>query len=183
MTQPTILLNAIIALTHRPLYLSGYDAISQLKSPDINLNVNTHAHVHSWNSVFSGISVITNRITPKHLDTGGDSTGYDLLLSCGTHRKAYLHLDDVKARLSYSPGTVDMVCGRILNHSLPDWSGGERICVAHWMRCEVHDRLEVFKAGWSWHSRFTHLMDTEFVEEQKWKRIKKDGPRKRPRYS
>jgi hypothetical protein len=175
MTKPTVLLNAITALTHRPLHLAGHQAISKLKRPDsLNISIKTHDHVQSWNSIFSGISVITNRITPEHRDTGGAFPWYDLLLSCGKHHNAHLQLKDVKAQLSYSPGTVVMVCGKVLNHSLPEWSGGERICVAHWMRKEVHHRLNVYSPSWCWQSAFIRLMNSQFVREQKWDK-KDDG--------
>jgi hypothetical protein len=77
-------------------------------------------------------------------------------------------LEDIKGRLSYDPGTVVMVCGKVLSHSLPEWSGGERICLAHWMRTEIHYRLGVFSPEWSLQGSYTRLMNKEFTAEQEW---------------
>jgi hypothetical protein len=169
MHQTAILLNAITALTHRSLYLAGHKAISRLKRAQfLKIKAETHDHIKSWNSVYSGISVITNRITTRHRDDGGSSAWYDLLLSSGTHRKAFFRLDDIGAWLSYNPGTVVMVCGKVLSHSLPKWSGGERICLVHWMRSEVHHRLGVYSPEWSVQGCYTRLMNKTFTAEQKW---------------
>ena len=177
MHQTTILLNSITALTHRPLYLSGHKAISRLKQARLlKAKVQTHDHVESWNSVYSGISVISNRITVRHRDDGGSSPWYDLLLSAGTHQKAFLHLDDIKAQLSYNPGTVVMVCGKVLSHSLPEWSGGERICLAHWMRKEVHYRLGIYSPEWSQQGCYTRFMNKTFTAEQMWTKKRDDLP-------
>jgi hypothetical protein len=32
--------------------------------------------------------------------------------------------------------------GKILNHSVPEWSKGERVVVAHYSRDDVHGRME-----------------------------------------
>jgi len=169
MQSSTVLLNAITALTHRSLYLAGYNAISKLKRPEsLDVNITTHDHVNSWSSVFSGITVIANRITRRHRDRGGSFPWYDLLLSSGTHRHAFLHLNDLRAQLSYSPGTVVLVCGKVLSHSLPEWSDGERICLAHFMRKEIHYRLGVYSPGWSMQGAYTRLMNKTFAAEQGW---------------
>jgi hypothetical protein len=175
MTQPNVLLNTIMALTHRSLHLTGHNTISRLKQPELlDIDIKTHGHVQSWNSVFSGISVITNRITTRHRDTGGAFPWPDVLLSCGTHKTAHFHLNDVKAQLSYSPSTVVAVCGRVLSHSVPEWSGGERVCVAHFMRKEVHHRLGVFSPSWCWQATYKRLMNRGFLAEQERATIK-DG--------
>jgi hypothetical protein len=169
MAPSTVLLNAITALTHKKLYLAAHKAMVRLKrakSPD--LKDMTHEHVQSWSSVFSGIGVIANRITIRHRDTGGSNPWYDLLLSSGTHRQAYFHLNDIGAKLSYSPGTVVMACGKVLSHSLPEWSGGERICLAHFMRQEVLHRLAVHSPDWCWQGSYTRIMNRTFTANQRW---------------
>jgi hypothetical protein len=169
MQPSTILLNAVAALTHRSLYRAGHESITKLKQPEsLGIKVKTHDHVQSWNSAFSGITVISNRITPRHRDTGGSFPWYDLLLSSGTHQDAYLHLNDIRAKLSYLPGTAILVCGKILSHSLPEWRNGERICLAHWMRNEVHHRLGIYYPEWCKFSSYVRLMNKTFTGEQKW---------------
>jgi hypothetical protein len=169
MHSPCLLLNAITALTHDKLYLAGHAAISKIKRPEhLKIKIKTHDHVKWWNSIFTGMTVITNRITPSHRDSGGSFPWYDLLFSTGTHREAYLHLDDIGAKLLYDPGTVTLVCGKVLSHSLPEWLGGERICIACFMRNMVHHRLDIYHAEWSMQGAYTRLMNKTFTFEQGW---------------
>jgi hypothetical protein len=158
-----------LALTHRPLYLAGHEAISKVKRPKaLGIKIKTHQHVDSWNSAFTGISVIANRVTPRHRDSGGSFPWCDLLFSAGRHRGAFLGLDDIGAELSYNPGTAVALCGKVLSHSLPGWMDGERICIAYFMRNMVHDRLKVYHPEWSTQAQYLHHMNRTFVFEQGW---------------
>ena len=35
------------------------------------------------------------------------------------------------------------LCGKVFLHEVQDWMGGERVCVAHYMKDFVHERLGV----------------------------------------
>ncbi|KAL6298294.1 hypothetical protein BKA93DRAFT_707908, partial [Sparassis latifolia] len=56
---------------------------------------------------------------------------------CGTHKWAVLRLDDLQMELGYCPGTLVGIWGRVLEHSCDVWEGGERICIAQYMRSAV----------------------------------------------
>jgi hypothetical protein len=96
-------------------------------------------NIHLWCSFFSGIQVISNRTMPNHRDNGSAPADYDFLVSAGDHRNAWLVLEDIKAKLSYNPCTVVAISGRVLNHAMPDWEEGERLCIAHFTRDNVHE--------------------------------------------
>ncbi|KIJ58338.1 hypothetical protein HYDPIDRAFT_67266, partial [Hydnomerulius pinastri MD-312] len=83
-----------------------------------------------WPSLFSGIDIIANRITPRHQDQGSCAEAYDLLVSIGEGHDARLDLCDFKASIGYGPGTLVFLTGRVLRHSVAKWSRGERIVVA-----------------------------------------------------
>ena len=36
-----------------------------------------------------------------------------------------------------------VLCGKVFLHEVQDWLGGERVCVAHYMKDFVHERLGV----------------------------------------
>jgi len=40
------------------------------------------------------------------------------------------------------------VCGKVFLHEVADWSGGERVCVSHYMKDNVHECLEVCCPNW-----------------------------------
>jgi hypothetical protein len=169
MDSTEYLCNAILALTHPALFDAGITAIANLDKPEQLHNVQTHPHVPSWNSAFSGIGVISNRKTLKHRDSGGCPPWYDLLVSAGTHQSANVTISEMGATFSYSPGTVFMVCGKLLSHSIDEWVGGERICVAHYMRDMVHERLGVRRPHWCMFHMYTRCFNKTFREAHSWK--------------
>jgi len=140
------LCNAVTALIAPELYEAGKQAIEQVQlGQDMH---RTHGNIALWPSVFTGMQIIANRTTLPHRDRGGAPTHYDLLLSVGTHGKAELHLPEFGARLSYAPGTIIVLGGKVFLHEVDGWEDGERVCVAHMMKDDVHDRLKVMRPPW-----------------------------------
>lgn len=134
------------ALVAPQQYDSGLAAIQQIKdSQELD---SLHPNLDCWYSIWSGFSLIVNRMTPFHRDHGALAPCFDLLVSGGTHSDCKLELPDIGATLSYIPGTGVFVTGRVLCHGVSGWSGGERICQAHFMKDAVHDRLGQPRPGW-----------------------------------
>ena len=53
-------------------------------------------------------------------------------------------------RLKYSPGTVVGISGKIVRHGVSGWDeGGERVCLASYLRTSVFRRLGVEMPHWS----------------------------------
>jgi hypothetical protein len=154
-----------MALVSPELYSIGHAAIKRLQSGQSLKNWNDI--ILSWNSVFSGMQVISNRITMPHRDRNAAKTAYDILVSAGTHQHAVLSIPDIHTTLSYKPGTVVAICGRVLLHEVPDWGESEHICIAHFMRDAVHDRLGLPRAGWVSSGLYIPLMVDRFAERYK----------------
>jgi hypothetical protein len=154
-------LNALMSLIAPDLYDTGKASISMIQEEHEN-----HPNLSKWSSIFTGISVIVNRKTPPHRDAGGCIEWYDLLVAAGTYRKAYLKLHDLRGRLLYNPGTVVAVCGKLFRHSVEDWSGGERICYAHYMRNNVIYRQGLQKPVWVQEGHYVEAMSRAYVHRQ-----------------
>jgi hypothetical protein len=168
MEQSEIILNSVTALTHHALYTAGNIAVTKLREGTTVQNMELHENANEWTSVYTGIGVIVNRVTNRHRDAGGCPEWYDLLASCGTHTKAELAIPEIGGTFAYSPGTVVEICGKVLSHSVGLWEGGERICLAHYMRNMVHDRLGIDKPIWSRQKVFTREMNGDFRVSQGW---------------
>jgi hypothetical protein len=137
-------LNLTLSLIHPDLFTSGLLMLKQLRVLET-----TKAIVTEWQSVYTGIQIISNRITPGHRDSKGRPEWFDLLASvCGGGSKPHLLVEDLGLDLEYSSGTVVGLCGTILEHEVQAWGGGDRVCYAHFMREAVRKRLEVSPAGW-----------------------------------
>jgi hypothetical protein len=135
--QVECLLNALVAVAAPEMFTLGSRAIEAVKKMKL------HQNSSYWNTVFLGMAVIVNRETPRHRDSGGGLSHPDLLLSAGEHTGAVLQLPDISTVLEYDPGTAVLVSGLALSHSVPMTWTGHRICLAHFMKDKVHDRLGV----------------------------------------
>ncbi|RDB31012.1 hypothetical protein Hypma_000102 [Hypsizygus marmoreus] len=133
---PEYFVNLILALTHPKLFDAAWEVLMLLRRHPDTQHIAT-----MWHSVFTGIAVIANRVTPAHVDRSGRPDWYDLLLSIGTFSHATLNLPDLGASFSYAPGTVVNLCGNVLTHEVMTWGKGDRICYAHFFRKAVFARL------------------------------------------
>jgi hypothetical protein len=100
-----------------------------------------------WTCIFHGVQVISNREAPLHRDGNSNPEWYDLLATVGPYEGAVLELPGVGLRLVYSPGTVVGLGGKVLQHGISGFEG-ERVCVAYYMRANVHERLGLQSSGW-----------------------------------
>ena len=111
--------------------------------------VDTREIAERWQSVYTGISVISNRITPSHRDRKGRPQWFDSLISYSDPSNGpQLLLNELGLELEYSSGTVVGLCGTVLKHEVRSWGDGDRVCYAHFMREEVRRKLGAPIAGW-----------------------------------
>jgi hypothetical protein len=103
-----------------------------------------------WQSVYTGIAIISNRVTPAHRDTKGKPEWFDLLVNYtgGDDSKPQLLIHDLGLELDYSSGTVVGLCGTIFEHEVKSWGEGDRVCYAHFMREAVRNSLGAADPGW-----------------------------------
>ena len=88
-----IMCNALTALAAPQQYDIGLSAVQQIKEGQ-HLH-RLHPNLGHWNSVWSGFSIIVNRMTPFHQDAGGAPSDYDLLISSGTHTNCHMEILDL----------------------------------------------------------------------------------------
>jgi len=58
-------------------------------------------------------------------------------------QKPGLDLLELGGHMFYMARDVVAVCGKQFLHEVGDWLGGERVCVSHYMKDNVHERLEI----------------------------------------
>jgi hypothetical protein len=96
-----MLTGGILGITHPAEYQLGlraadilsHDPSSMKKSP------NRQAVFEAWASPFSALSIISNRQTLAHRDTGGRFEWFDLLSTFGLYKDATLDLPGLGIRL------------------------------------------------------------------------------------
>jgi hypothetical protein len=159
-------INCISVLISPQLHDIGMSAISKVKDGQCLSNWNDN--VKLWPCMFTGIEVIVNRVTSVHRDGQAAPPMYDLLVSAGTHTEAWLDLPDIRSRVLYDPCTVVALSGKVLRHGVKDWKGGERICFAHFIRDNVHNRLQLPRPDWVTIGTYVSLMDVQFINRHDW---------------
>jgi len=143
-SESNAICSAILAVIHPKLYDAGLQAIQRLRgTPDVN----RQDVLRHWASVFSGVSVISNRRSPPHRDSGSRFNWYDLLVTLGTYRSLHLNLPGLGISLEYGPGTVVGISGMVLDHEVPEVEG-DRVCYAYFMKDNVHAWAEVPGRDW-----------------------------------
>ena len=139
-----IFLNLTLSLVHPELFKCGLEMLQKLRRLE-----NTKEIALLWQSVYTGISIICNCLTPAHRDSKGRPEWYDTLVNYSVDgNKPKLLIKDLGMSLDYLSGTVVSFCGTVLEHEVQDWGSGDRVCYAHFMRESVRKRLEVPPAGW-----------------------------------
>lgn len=128
------LMDALVWLTHNHQYNASSRAISDILKSSTDTKI--MGPLNTWQSIFTGHTFIINRITPEHRDTKGFPRGFDYLSVSGT-AESILHLPDLNLQCTYKSGTVVALAGRVLRHRIERTTGGDRICIARWIRKAV----------------------------------------------
>jgi hypothetical protein len=148
------IINLTLSLIHPGQFHCGLQMLKKLRGMKETKKVALR-----WQSVCTGVSVISNRISPIHRDRKGRPEWYDILANFfqGGSSPRFL-VSDLGLDLNYSSGTVIGFCGGILRHEVKPWGKGDRVCYAHFMREEVRERLEVAPGTWSSRSNYENFL-------------------------
>jgi hypothetical protein len=80
--------------------------------------------------IFEGREILFNKQSTKHVDSQDPPWGWAVLLALGTFTKGgELNVHPLNLKLRYLPGDLIMLRGRVLEHSVELWSGGQRISI------------------------------------------------------
>jgi hypothetical protein len=149
-SESNAIVSAILAVIHPKLYDAGWQTTKRLReTPEIA----PQDVLSRWASVFSGVSVISNRSTPPHRDGSSRFNWYDILVTLGRYQNCNLELPGLGVSLEYSPGTVVGISGKVLEHAVPSFVG-DRVCYAYFMRDNVHEWANVPCSEWMYTSYY-----------------------------
>jgi hypothetical protein len=144
-------LNDVLQVVHPEMYDANHQANSLLLE-------GLTRPLKTWPSVYHAMDIIANQVTPSHYDSGGATHFYDHLVSLGQNHDAHLLLDSLGGELMYKPGTSVLFLGKCLSHAVKEWSGGERVVIAHYSKDNVHNKVRVARpllpTQLSWWSKY-----------------------------
>jgi hypothetical protein len=143
------LTGAILSIIHPDQYIIGRLALLELVWwPDsISYMSDVKNILKVWASPFMALSVVVNRQTPIHRDVHGWFPWMDMLLTYGPYHSTRMELRSLGVWLLYESGTIVAICGKVVPHAVSECSG-ERVCIAYYMRDNVHARLNIPAGTW-----------------------------------
>jgi hypothetical protein len=81
-SESNLISSAILGVIHPVLYGAGLKTLIHLRQSPL---IESQDVLLKWTSVFSGISVICNHLTPEHRDDQSRHHWYDLVVSLGPY--------------------------------------------------------------------------------------------------
>jgi hypothetical protein len=144
MSESNSILGAILAVIHPELYDLGRQTLECLRKVPKLQRQNV---LSQWTSPFNGVSVISQRKTPRHRDGNSMHHWYDMLVTLGKYKKCNFELPGLGLTLKYGPRTVVGFSGMVLEHEVKKFTG-ERVCYAYFMRDSVHEWAKVRPGSW-----------------------------------
>src|SRR5882762_7290839 len=154
---PFALIGGILSIIHPSLFDMGVQALQQLES-DPNLCDNPERLLEVlrfWHAPFSGISVISNRVTPLHCDRGGRAEWMDILLALGEYENGRFSVPAFGYTFKYNPGTIVARSSKIFRHGAT--CVGNRAAIAFYMRDNVLNRLGLPSGTWLQQADYRNL--------------------------
>ena len=148
------IISGVLYIIHPSQYTMGRQIHAQLLSKDLCKET-----VESWPSVFTALSVITNRSTPYHRDDQGNWSWYDMLTSIGPYDVAPLYVSPFRFRIDNVPGSLCAFSGMGLRHGVRECDR-PRISFAWYMRENVRVGAGIPSASWMTQSCYTSRVGT-----------------------
>ncbi|KAF8816368.1 hypothetical protein BYT27DRAFT_7248436 [Phlegmacium glaucopus] len=134
---PFALMGGILSIVQPELFDIGVKGLRALQlDPQVCNNPTRLCEVlEIWQMPFSALSVISNRVTPLHCDTGGWVEWMDLMLGLGEYNNGRYEVPAFGYTFKYNPGTIVGVSSKIFRHGAI--CEGNRAVISFYMRDNV----------------------------------------------
>jgi hypothetical protein len=133
-----------------------FDALSRLRQECVGHRPGTgkHPSLTAWTAVdpclFEGRELLFNRISGLHRDSQDPKLAYAGLYAAGDFKSGgHVSLPQLNLRVRLLPGDFILIRGRVLEHEIEAWEGGQRISVPHfthtslWRDCGLVDLVDL----------------------------------------
>ncbi|KAF8801179.1 hypothetical protein BYT27DRAFT_7115442, partial [Phlegmacium glaucopus] len=152
------LMGGILSIVQPELFDLGVKALQALQSdPQVCDNPTRLCEVLDiWQMPFSALSVISNRVTPLHCDTGGRVEWMDLMLALGEYDNGQYNVPAIGYTFKYNPGTIIGVSSKIFQHGAI--CEGNWAAISFYMRDNVLNRLGLPSRGWFQEADYQKLL-------------------------
>lgn len=142
-------MGAFLVIAHPTLYEAGCKALRNIAANPTEVQEGEAVLdiLQLWASPFSAYAFSSNRASPFHRDNYSRPQWYEMLATFGPYTGGRLVFANIGVEVQYDSGTMVALSGKLLRHGVPTCSGN-RVCIAQYMRDNVHARMSVKAAGW-----------------------------------
>jgi hypothetical protein len=127
-----------------------FSALSQLSE----VSKARHSSLAAWASVdpllMEGRELLFNRLSGRHRDSQDPPFAYAGLYAAGNFTSGgFLYFRQLNLRVRLLPGDFVLLRGRVLEHEIEPWEGGQRISIPHfthtslWRNCKLDHLVEL----------------------------------------
>jgi hypothetical protein len=113
-----------------------------------------HPSLAAWTSVdpllFEARELLFNRISGRHRDSQDPKLAYAGLFAAGNFTSGgQIFFPQLNLQVRLLPGDFVLIQGRVLEHQIEGWKGGQRISIPHfthtslWRDCELADLVDI----------------------------------------
>jgi len=146
--RPAAIASAALRVMHPEQYFEGLRTFGMLDEAAFRLDLPFMPDaLAQWSSVFTVLTVISNRETPLHRDVNSIPQWFDILGSVGDYKNGGMALPGLGIELMYDPGVMVAISGKIIRHGVPRVDG-DRVCWAWYMRDAVHEYAGIPRGSW-----------------------------------
>jgi len=155
---PFALIGGILSITQPELFDMGMEGLRVLQlNPELSDNPERLREILGiWYTPFSALSVISNRVTPLHCDTGARPEWMDLILALGEYDNGQFSIPAFGYTFKYNPGTIVGFSSKIFRHGAT--CHGNRAAIAFYMRDNVMNRLRLPSGTWFQQTNYQNLL-------------------------
>jgi hypothetical protein len=156
MAETSAFLGGLLRVTNPAEYDTGMACIKAIsKGERVAKKEKLEDLVKIWTSPYPTTSIMSNRDSPIHRDTGGDYSSMDMLVSVGPYKTAVFSVPGLGLKFWYNSGTVIELLGRIIQHGAV--CTGERVCWAQYLKENVLDNLDIPPPKWVYIQDIKHI--------------------------
>jgi hypothetical protein len=139
------LMGTLLSIVHPELYEIRWEVLQKVADhPEMVKDGEDVLEVmRLWTTPFSGYGLISNCNTPFHQDNNSQGPWYDCLMTIGEYEiGGRLVLKNLELELDYASGTMVFLLGKLVQHRISGINGN-RVCIAQYMRDNIHERMRV----------------------------------------
>jgi hypothetical protein len=90
-----------------------------------------------------GREFLFNRCIGLHTDKSDPQLGWAILIALGDFKGGHVSIPQVGLRVRLEPGDAVMIRGRVLEHEIEPWEGGQRISIPHFTHTSLWEAFEM----------------------------------------